>query len=116
VDEPHLDEAGVVQQLACGQRACRLGGLDLDDRWIVELELRPTSEISGPVVSTRGADSLVIAASRTAKFQNGPPTSITLVTPLASHTAKVAGSRALLRATSCAYGTSAVKSAASGRV
>jgi hypothetical protein len=36
------------------------------------------------------------------KFQNGPPMSMTLVTPLASQTLNVAGRRALLRATSCA--------------
>ena len=42
--------------------------------------------------------------------------STTPVTPLASQTLKVSGSRALLRLTSSAYGTTALKSAASGRV
>ena len=55
---------------------------------------RGTMEMSGPVVATRGAAALVRAASRTSKFQNGPPTSATLVTPLASHTRNVWGSRA----------------------
>jgi len=41
---------------------------------------------------------------------------MTLVTPLASHTLNVAGSRAWLRATSLAYGITALKSATSGRV
>src|SRR5712671_189623 len=73
-------------------------------------------EMSGPVTATRGAAVLLRAASRTWKFQNGPPTSATLVTPLASQTRKVCGSRAWLRCTSDAYGRHAPKSAASGRV
>jgi hypothetical protein len=40
---------------------------------------------------------------------------ITLVTPLASHTCRAAGRRAV-RSVSFAYGTTALKSAASGRV
>src|SRR4029077_9096761 len=73
-------------------------------------------EMSGPVTATRGAVALLRAASRTWKFQNGPPTSATLVTPLASQTRKVCGSRTWLRCTSDAYGRHAPKSAASGRV
>src|SRR2546429_620185 len=63
-----------------------------------------TMEMSGPVTATRGAAALLRAASRTWKFQNGPPTSATLVTPLASQTLKVCGSRPWLRCTSDAYG------------
>ena len=77
--------------------------------------MRSTMEMSGPATATRGAASLIAAASRTVKFQKGPPTSATLVTPLASHVLKVTGSRALLRATSSAYRTTWLKSAASGR-
>jgi len=73
-------------------------------------------EMSGPVTATRGAVPLLRAASRTWKFQNGPPTSATLVTPLASQTRKVCGNRVWLRCTSDAYGRHAPKSAASGRV
>ena len=73
-------------------------------------------EMSGPATTMRGAAGEAAARSRTSKFQNGPPTSATPVTPLASHTLNVASSRALLRATSFAYGTTALKSAASGRV
>src|SRR5207237_9972330 len=75
-----------------------------------------TIETSGPATATRGAAALLRAASRTSKFQYGPPISMTLVTPLASQTLKVAGSRALLRATSSSYGTTALQSAPSGRV
>src|ERR1041384_6077079 len=73
-------------------------------------------ETSGPATATRGAAALLLAALRISKFQYGPPMSTTLVTPLASQTLKVAGRRALLRATSCGYGTTALKSATSGRV
>ena len=77
---------------------------------------RATIEMSAPATWTRGAASLFAAASRTAKFHIGPPMSTTLVTPLASQTLKVAGSRAWLRATSFPYGIHALKSATSGRV
>src|SRR6476646_6681355 len=70
----------------------------------------------GPATDTWGAIEAVRAASRTSKFHIGPPTSTTDVTPLAIHTLKVAGSRALLRANSVAYGTSAVRFRPSGRV
>ena len=59
-------------------------------------------EMSGPVVATRGAAALLRAASRTSKFQKGPPTSAALVTPLARYTLKVCGSRAWLRRISSA--------------
>ena len=61
---------------------------------------RSTIEISGPATATRGAAAVRLASSRMSKFQNGPPMSTTEVTPLASQTLNVAGSRALLRATS----------------
>src|SRR5215469_18453713 len=77
---------------------------------------RSIIEVSGPAIATRGAAELFLAASLASKFQNGPPTSATEVTPLASQTLKVAGSRALLRSTSLAYGTIVVASTASGRV
>ena len=63
---------------------------------------RSIIEISGPATATRGAAALASAASRISKFQNGPPMSTTLVTPLASQTLKVASRRALLRSTSFA--------------
>ena len=63
---------------------------------------RSTMEMSGPAMCTRGAASLFSAAARMSKFQNGPPMSTTLVTPLASHTLNVAGRRFLLRSTSFA--------------
>ena len=63
---------------------------------------RSIIEMSGPATATRGAALDLRAASRISKFQYGPPMSTTLVTPLASHSLKVAGRRALLRATSCA--------------
>jgi len=63
---------------------------------------RSTDETSGPATATRGAAGLARAASRISKFHMGPPMSTTLVTPLASHTLKVADSRALLRAISFA--------------
>ena len=77
---------------------------------------RSTIEMSGPATATRGAASVLSEASRMSKFQNGPPMSTTLVTPLASHTLNVAGSLALLRSVSFAYDMTALKSATSGRV
>ena len=67
-----------------------------------------TIETSGPATATWGAASEACAALRTSKFHSGPPTSTTVVTPLAIHTLKVAARRALLRATSLAYGTRSV--------
>ena len=63
---------------------------------------RSIIEISGPATATRGAAGEAAARSRMSKFQNGPPMSTTLVTPLASQTLNVASRRALLRATSSA--------------
>jgi len=74
-----------------------------DDRWIVELQLgignhRNERTSDGNVRGRiRGPGRLAYL-----EIQRGPPTSTTVVTPLAIHTLNVAARRALFRATSLA--------------
>ena len=103
MDEPDLDVVGLARELARHQRARRRRR-----RAILMIGGSPRSscgrsimEMSGPGDGhARRRGGARARASRTSKFQNGPPTSTTLVTPLASHTLNVAASRALLRSTS----------------
>ena len=87
MNEPDLDEIRLAFEFASYQIARRRRGVHLDDRRIIQLELWPSDHRNQRAGRReRGAASLLSAAARTSKFQNGPPTSITLVTPLASQT------------------------------
>ena len=118
VDEPDFDVIRVAREFALDEVEVLASGVSMR---MIGGSSRSSGgseiiEMSGPATATRGAAAVFAARSRMSKFQNGPPMSTTPVTPFASQTLKVASSRALLRATSCAYGTTALKSAASGRV